>query len=336
MGLDGDTFWIVAEHGERASYVKNIRAEPSRAREVRPALADRHRDSAARRRLAPPPTRALHGEGERGGRANHENRADDRAGRPGPTVRPRRIALALLAATLASCGETEVSGRPEPAPSPPPPSIPAGPGELPEGRGYILARVRENVLAYDRPNGTPDGAAANHDAVRRAAHARDREGARPPPLARRPQPGLRQRRDRLDPERSRRARAEPHPDCAARLAPRGAGSACAAPASSCARSRSRIGSAGTTTPPGRFQVTDKLPASRFPAGPYGCCIIALSARQPNLPPGWAGGDRIAIHGTDRPETIGQAASSGCLRATDADLQFLMRDVPVGAPVFIRG
>ena len=27
-GLDGDTFWIVAEHGERASYVKNIRANP--------------------------------------------------------------------------------------------------------------------------------------------------------------------------------------------------------------------------------------------------------------------------------------------------------------------
>lgn len=27
-GLDGDTFWIVSEHGERASYVRNIRAEP--------------------------------------------------------------------------------------------------------------------------------------------------------------------------------------------------------------------------------------------------------------------------------------------------------------------
>jgi deazaflavin-dependent oxidoreductase (nitroreductase family) len=25
-GLDGDTFWIVAEHGEKASYVKNLRA----------------------------------------------------------------------------------------------------------------------------------------------------------------------------------------------------------------------------------------------------------------------------------------------------------------------
>lgn len=27
-GLDGDTFWIVAEHGERAAYVRNLRANP--------------------------------------------------------------------------------------------------------------------------------------------------------------------------------------------------------------------------------------------------------------------------------------------------------------------
>jgi len=27
-GLDGDTFWIVAEHGRRAAYVRNLPAEP--------------------------------------------------------------------------------------------------------------------------------------------------------------------------------------------------------------------------------------------------------------------------------------------------------------------
>jgi deazaflavin-dependent oxidoreductase (nitroreductase family) len=27
-GLDGDTFWIVAEHGRRAAYVRNIEANP--------------------------------------------------------------------------------------------------------------------------------------------------------------------------------------------------------------------------------------------------------------------------------------------------------------------
>ncbi len=27
-GLDGDTFWIVAEHGRSAAYVRNIEADP--------------------------------------------------------------------------------------------------------------------------------------------------------------------------------------------------------------------------------------------------------------------------------------------------------------------
>jgi len=95
-----------------------------------------------------------------------------------------------------------------------------------------------------------------------------------------------------------------------------------------------IGRPGSETPTGRFAVTDKLSGSRF--GPYyGCCILALSGHQPNLPPGWTGGNRLAIHGTDSPGTIGAAASAGCLRAGDADLQVLMRKVPLGAPVFIR-
>jgi L,D-transpeptidase catalytic domain len=95
-----------------------------------------------------------------------------------------------------------------------------------------------------------------------------------------------------------------------------------------------VGRPGSETPTGRFAVTDKLSGARF--GPYyGCCILALSGRQPNLPPGWTGGNRLAIHGTDSPSTIGAAASAGCLRAGDADLQLLMRKVPLGTPVFIR-
>jgi L,D-transpeptidase catalytic domain len=95
-----------------------------------------------------------------------------------------------------------------------------------------------------------------------------------------------------------------------------------------------VGRAGSDTPTGRFAVTDKLPGSRF--GPYyGCCILALSGTQPNTPPGWTGGNRLAIHGTDSPSTIGTAASAGCLRAGDEDLQGLMAKVPLGTPVFIR-
>lgn len=94
-----------------------------------------------------------------------------------------------------------------------------------------------------------------------------------------------------------------------------------------------IGRASSPTPKGRFAVTDKL-ANRW--GPYyGCCVVAWSAHQPNLPPGWTGGDRIAVHGTNNPSSIGLPSSAGCPRAGYADMQALMRRVPLGAPVFVR-
>jgi lipoprotein-anchoring transpeptidase ErfK/SrfK len=95
-----------------------------------------------------------------------------------------------------------------------------------------------------------------------------------------------------------------------------------------------VGRPTSPTPTGRFALTDKLSGSRY-GSYYGCCILALSAHQPNLPPGWTGGDRIAIHGTNAPWTIGTASSAGCPHARDADLRVLMRRVPLGAPVFIR-
>jgi hypothetical protein len=100
------------------------------------------------------------------------------------------------------------------------------------------------------------------------------------------------------------------------------------------RMRVAIGRPGSSTPTGRFAVTDKLSGNRY--GPYyGCCILALSGHQPNTPAGWRGGNRLAVHGTNAPGLIGQAASAGCLRGSDADLRTLMRRVPVGTPIFIR-
>jgi hypothetical protein len=82
-GLDGDTFWIVAEHGERASYVRNMRAHPRVRVKCGTALALGNRHAAARRRLARAPAPALHGEAERRHRAGHENGADDDPHRSG-------------------------------------------------------------------------------------------------------------------------------------------------------------------------------------------------------------------------------------------------------------
>lgn len=95
-----------------------------------------------------------------------------------------------------------------------------------------------------------------------------------------------------------------------------------------------VGASGSPTPTGRFAVTDKLDGPAFSAS-YGCCILALSAVQPNLPAGWAGGNRIAVHGTPSASDFGQAVSAGCVHARDDDLRYLMRVVPLGTPVVIR-
>jgi L,D-transpeptidase catalytic domain len=91
-----------------------------------------------------------------------------------------------------------------------------------------------------------------------------------------------------------------------------------------------IGAPGTPTPTGRFAITDKLRGSDYSAV-YGCCILALSGHQTNLPPGWTGGDRLALHGG----STGGAVSTGCLHAAESDLGYLMRLVPLGAQVVIH-
>ena len=93
-----------------------------------------------------------------------------------------------------------------------------------------------------------------------------------------------------------------------------------------------VGSPSSPTPLGRYAVTDGLVGEGV--GPYyGCCILALTGHQPNLPANWLGGDRIALHGT--PDAIGGARSAGCLRASDPDMVSLFARVPLGAPVFIN-
>jgi lipoprotein-anchoring transpeptidase ErfK/SrfK len=95
-----------------------------------------------------------------------------------------------------------------------------------------------------------------------------------------------------------------------------------------------VGAAGTPTPTGPFAVTDKL-LTDDPRGAYGCCILALSGHQPHTAQGWGGGDRIAMHATDKPGSIGQAASLGCLRAPEYVMRRLVQLIPLGTVVTIR-
>jgi hypothetical protein len=100
------------------------------------------------------------------------------------------------------------------------------------------------------------------------------------------------------------------------------------------RFRVAVGRPGNSTPLGRYAVTDRLHTGS-PDSPYGCCALALTGHQVHLPPGWPGGDRLAIHGTPQPSSIGHAASLGCVRAPTPGLRVLMRRVPLGAPVFVH-
>lgn len=80
-----------------------------------------------------------------------------------------------------------------------------------------------------------------------------------------------------------------------------------------------------TPPPEMIQRQPYLP--RFMAGGPG---NPLGARAMYL-----GTTVYRIHGTNRPDTIGTAVSSGCFRLVNADVTDLYERVPVGTKVIIR-
>jgi lipoprotein-anchoring transpeptidase ErfK/SrfK len=95
-----------------------------------------------------------------------------------------------------------------------------------------------------------------------------------------------------------------------------------------------IGRPTAPTPTGRFAVTDCLVTGND-SGPYGCCILALSAHAPHAIQGWSGGTRIAIHSTPDVASIGEATSHGCVHVTIAEGRWLLAHIPLGTPTLIR-
>jgi L,D-transpeptidase catalytic domain len=95
-----------------------------------------------------------------------------------------------------------------------------------------------------------------------------------------------------------------------------------------------VGRKDNPTPEGRFSVTDKLRVTD-PGSPYGCCVLALSGHQSHLPPSWPGGDRLAVHATRELSSLGEAASLGCMRVTSSQARWLIRAIPLGAPLFVK-
>jgi len=84
-----------------------------------------------------------------------------------------------------------------------------------------------------------------------------------------------------------------------------------------------LGRLQTSTPIGSWQIVNK---QRFWGRGFGTRWLGL-----NVPWGIYG-----IHGTNRPASIGQYASSGCIRMHNADVESLYELVPVGTPVIVDG
>lgn len=94
-----------------------------------------------------------------------------------------------------------------------------------------------------------------------------------------------------------------------------------------------VGKGSTPTPGGRYY-TKELLAPPNPQGPYGPFAYGLSGFSPVLTSFAGGTGVIGIHGTNRPELIGQNVSSGCIRMLNDDITRLARLLPLGVPVDI--
>lgn len=85
---------------------------------------------------------------------------------------------------------------------------------------------------------------------------------------------------------------------------------------------------------GRFAVAEVIPTGD-PKAFLGPMVLPLTAFSDTLNEFAGGNGRVAIHGTSKPELIGQAVSHGCIRMRNADVLRLTRLVRGGTPVNIR-
>jgi len=94
-----------------------------------------------------------------------------------------------------------------------------------------------------------------------------------------------------------------------------------------------IGSPQNPTPAGSFYVTDLLDTGNG-NGAYGPFAFGLSGHSDTLSEFGGGDGQLGIHGTNEPDSIGQAVSHGCVRVPNDIVKQLVGLVPLGTPVTI--
>ncbi len=98
--------------------------------------------------------------------------------------------------------------------------------------------------------------------------------------------------------------------------------------------RIATGRAGSSTPEGTFRIVTKVinpfyVPKKIPGGspknPLGTRWMGLSLGD---------GYKYGIHGTFKPNLLGQSVSSGCIRMRNADVEFLFHHIPLRTKVVI--
>jgi len=98
--------------------------------------------------------------------------------------------------------------------------------------------------------------------------------------------------------------------------------------------RVAVGKASTPSPTGTFKVVNRVTNPTY----YHKGQVVAAGKSNPVGTRWMGlsAKGYGIHGTNQPNSIGKAASTGCIRMGKRDLEELFELVTVGDPVEIRG
>ena len=95
-----------------------------------------------------------------------------------------------------------------------------------------------------------------------------------------------------------------------------------------------VGAAVSPSPTGSFQIVNRIPEATYY---HRTVVIPASDRSP-IGTRWIGLNKkgYGIHGTNEPHSIGRAASHGCIRLRNREVEDFFERVQVGDSVEIRG
>jgi lipoprotein-anchoring transpeptidase ErfK/SrfK len=93
-----------------------------------------------------------------------------------------------------------------------------------------------------------------------------------------------------------------------------------------------IGAPGMETPVGHYYVAARFVPYKDPF--LGVFAVETSAYSKLTE--WPGGGVVGIHGTSKPELLGQAVSHGCVRVSNQTAAAMRKLAPLGTPITITG